>query len=59
MSERQIQERCEFPNGIKTEWEPTDSTVTESKAKQVIARMNREAKMIGSYQRYRSVSTGD
>lgn len=56
---RQIEERCEFPNGIKTEWEPTGQNICEGDARVTIAAMNYQSKREGSYLRYRSVPVRD
>lgn len=55
MTDRKIEERFEFDNGIKGEWEPTGKTVAEREARRVVAEMNRKNKAEKSALRYRSV----
>ncbi len=58
MSNRRIEERAEFPNGIKTEWEPSRVKVIGSHphtTREQVKELNRKAKQDGSYLRYRSV----
>jgi hypothetical protein len=57
--DRRIEERAEFPNGIKCEWEPSPIKPVSDKVKEVsaqIAELNKVAKERGSYLRYRSVA---
>lgn len=57
MNDRQIQERQEFPSGIKTEWEPTRLPKTDAKdARNTVMELNHEAKKNGDSTRYRSVA---
>jgi hypothetical protein len=55
MNLRRIEERAEFPNGIKTEWEPTGRLVPEKESRELVTRLNRMARAEGSCLRHRSV----
>ncbi len=58
MSNRRIEERFEFPNGIKGEWEPSRVQAESnrvSEVKEQIRLLNKKAKSEGSSMRYRSV----
>lgn len=60
MCDRLIEERAEFPNGIKCEWEPSPhGKVDEREARATVVALNKKAKEQGSYLRYRSVSVED
>lgn len=54
---RKVQERIEWPNGIKGEWEESHAC-PESSDKDIIAwirKQNKQNKQDGEYTRYRSI----
>lgn len=58
---RSLEERCAFPNGLSTEWEPVTGEVLKAwEAGRVSVReLNAQAKREGSFTRYRSVEAED
>jgi hypothetical protein len=55
---RRIEQRAEFPSGIKTAWQPTTIVVDERDARNLVTELNRDAKQKGLTARYRSVPLG-
>ncbi len=59
MNSRKIEERAEFPNGIKTEWEPsrlpTRGASSDKDYRALVIEANKKSKAEGSWLRYRSV----
>ena len=59
MNSRKIQERTEFKNGIRGEWEPTTSieqkNMTDKEILAWVRMANKEARLNDEYVRYRSV----
>lgn len=58
METRRIEERAEFANGIKCEWEPSTVKAASDNAAEVrlqVIQLNRKAKKEGSWLKYRSV----
>ncbi len=59
MNSRKIQERIEFPNGIRGDWEPTtcdQNNMDDKEILQWVRTANKEAKLNKEYVRYRSIS---
>lgn len=58
---RALEERCVFPNGFSTEWEPASGEALDawSEGRSTVRELNAAAKKDGSFMRYRSVELED
>lgn len=58
---RVLEERCVFPNGITTEWEPASEEALKAfnEGRSTVRELNAQAKKEGSFTRYRSIEAED
>lgn len=58
---RVLEERCVFPNGITTEWEPAsgEALAAFEAGRSTVRELNALAKKEGSFTRYRTIEAED